>query len=170
MTEEIQKWLSIKKDLLQLPVEEWSNEEYASAIILQKIMLCKMYEWRYEKEIRIIGRDITSDISEDIWSAPCGFWEKLDSLGLELRRIILGFNCSIQNKAKVLEYVNRANDLIIMSEMQRNDFKYSKEITIKVLKENEALIRVAQMKRRKDSVTISPIDIKPGIDGITYGL
>lgn len=170
MTAEIQRWLKMKKEMLEKPYDAWSNEEEAMCRVLHKIMLCKTYEWRYENEIRIIGRNIDQEIDEDIWTAPCGYWERLDLLGLELKRIILGFNCSLSDKAKVLEIVNRANELIIMSEMQRNDFKYSREITVEVLKENAALIKVAQMKRRKGSVAISPVDIKPGTDGVIYGM
>jgi hypothetical protein len=168
MTENILRWLDIKKDVITKESMDWTIEEQVVISKLQKIMLCKKADWRYEKEIRIICRDLESDNDDILWREHKGYWGKQRHLNLRLQRVILGFNCTLQNKAKVIEIVNKTNERCIMTEMQEMDFKYSREKTIEVLAENNRFIKVAQMKRRGDSLTISPADLIAGKDKVIY--
>ncbi len=154
-TDEIVKWLEIKKNVIQKAPEEMTNEERFLLARIQKIMLVKKSDWKYEKEFRITNRKPYDDKDEDEYSMTQGYWEKVSHLGIKLRRIILGFNCSIQNKAKVIDYVNSANESLVMREMARSDFKYSAGAVIKTLIETGDVITVFQKIRKGNTPSLS---------------
>lgn len=166
-TDEITQWLEVKRNVIKKKPEEITNSERVLLAKAQKIMLVKKTDWKYEKEFRITGRKPDNDKDTDGFFINHGYWEKVTDLGIKLRRIILGFNCSIQNKAKVVELVNSANEAHVMGEMSRTDFRYSVDAVIKRLDEFAEIITVYQKVRKGNTLSLSLKELKK--KGIMYG-
>lgn len=160
LTADIQEWLECKGNLVSKNPVDWSDEERKLMEKVHKTMIYKMRCWSYEEEFRIIGREFSDD---SIWGKKIGYAEQLSSLGLELSRIILGFNCMLENKGKVIQYVNDANEIKVMNNMIEKDFKYSKEAVIKNMLKEESFIKVAQIKRNNLSLVLQNLKYKEGI-------
>ena len=160
----IKKWLIQKNEVLKKKIDDLTNEELYLINRLRRIMLTKKYDWKYEKEYRITRRQIIED--EDNMKLKTGYWENLSRMGLKLKRIILGFNCDLQNKAKVIEQVNHANKKLITDEMIRTDFKYTMVAVTETLREYGDIITLGQKKRRGDSISLYIQELNK--DGVYY--
>lgn len=122
---------------------------------VQKIMFYKHCDWEYENEFRIIGRNNPNDPEEDGgWFIKPGFWAECRSYGLKVKQIIFGFNCSLQNKARVMEIVNKHNHDVLMARMVEYDFRFPMSKFIKNISEEGDFISIAQMVRIKDSLKL----------------
>ena len=156
ITDDIEHWLSIKKDVISKKPEMWNTNERCSLSKVQKIMFYKHCDWKYENEYRIIGRDTCSSIDDDgKWSIKPGFWADLSmDCGLKVKQIILGFNCSLQNKAKVIEIVNNHNKAILMAEMAEYDFKFPVSKFIENIYDRGDFISITQMIRINNSLEL----------------
>lgn len=156
VTDDIEQWLGIKKDVLSKPPQQWTANERCSLSKVLKIMFYKHCDWEYENEYRIIGRDICNSVDDDDkWSIKSGFWADLQrDCGLKVSRIILGFNCSLQNKAKVIEIVNNHNKAVLMTEMIEYDFKFPVSEFIRNIYDRGDFISIAQMVRINNSLEL----------------
>lgn len=156
VTDDIEQWLGIKNVVLSKNPQQWTANERCSLSKVQKIMFYKHCDWEYENEYRIIGRDICNSVDDDAkWSIKPGFWADLQrDCGLKVSRIILGFNCSLQNKAKVIEIVNNHNKAALMTEMIEYDFKFPVSEFIRNIYDRGDFISIAQMVRINNSLEL----------------
>lgn len=156
ITDDIEQWLSIKKEVISKKPEMWNANERCAFGKVQKIMFYKHCDWKYEKEYRIIGRDICSSSEEDgKWSIKPGFWADLHSYcGIKVKQIILGFNCSLQNKARVIDIVNKHNKSVLMAEMAEYDFIFPISEFIEKIYDRGDFISIAQMVRINNSLEL----------------
>lgn len=156
VTDDIEQWLGIKKDVLSKKPQQWTANERCSLSKVLKIMFYKHCDWEYENEYRIIGRDICNSVDDDAkWSIKPGFWADLQrDCDLKVSRIILGFNCSLQNKAKVIEIVNNHNKAVLMTEMIEYDFKFPVSEFIRNIYDRGDFISIAQMVRINNSLEL----------------
>lgn len=155
-TEDIEQWLCIKTKviakLISKQLDELNVDERRISERVQKIMFYKHCDWEYENEFRIIGRNNPNDPEEDGgWFIKPGFWAECRSYGLKVKQIILGFNCSLQNKARVMEIVNKHNHDVLMARMVEYDFRFPMSKFIKNISEEGDFISIAQMVRIKES-------------------
>lgn len=154
-TDDIEQWLSIKAKVISKQPDAWSADERKILGRVRKIMFYKHCDWKYENEFRIIGRNNANDPEEDGgWFIKPGFWAECRSYGLKVKQIILGFNCSLQNKARVMEIVNKHNHDVLMARMVEYDFRFPMSKFIKNISEEGDFISIAQMVRIKESFTL----------------
>ncbi len=150
-TDSIRNWLKIKADVAKKEITDRTIDELCLISNINKIMLYKSYDWHYEHEYRIITRNFSSDTYEKITS---GYWESLNALNIKVNRIILGFNCTTQNKAKIIDTINRFNEEKILKEMIDTDFRYSIKNVEKNLKNENVFIELYQMKKHNKSLIL----------------
>lgn len=156
-TNSIRKWLKIKKDFVKKEIADRTIDELCLLANINKVMLYKSYDWHYEHEYRIIARNFSSGACEKITS---GYWESLNAINIRVNRIILGFNCTIQNKAKIIDIINKFNEEKILKEMINTDFKYSIDYVEKKLKNENVLIELYQMERCDKSLILFDEQLK----------
>lgn len=156
-TNSIRKWLKIKKDFVKKEIADRTIDELYLLANINKVMLYKSYDWHYEHEYRIIARNFSSGACEKITS---GYWESLNAINIRVNRIILGFNCTIQNKAKIIDIINKFNEEKILKEMINTDFKYSIDYVEKKLKNENVLIELYQMERCDKSLILFDEQLK----------
>lgn len=156
VTDEIEKWLSIKAEVLSQNLCDLNADERRILESVRRIMFFKHYDWKYENEFRIIDRGNANDPEEDGgWFIKPGFWADLQKdCGLKVKQIILGFNCSLQNKARVMEIVNKHNHDILMERMVEYDFKVPVDQIIEDISKDEDFISIAQMVRKDNSLEL----------------
>lgn len=154
-TDDIEKWLSIKANVMSQSPCDLNADERRIMESVRKIMYFKHCDWKYEKEFRIIGRDNPNDPEEDGgWFIRSGFWGDCKNYGLKVKQIILGFNCSLQNKARVMEIVNKHNHGVLMARMVEYDFKVPVNQIIEDISKNEDFISIAQMIRKENTLEL----------------
>lgn len=147
-TEDIRKWLQIKRGLSEKRCEEWSTDDWVAMRKFERVMYYKYIDWMYENEYRITARNMMLSKSNIEWDIEDGFWLDLGKYcHIYVKEIILGFNCSLQNKAKVIEVVNKHNYDMFMKKMIERDFKDTMENCIDDISNNGDLITISKMNR-----------------------
>ena len=160
-TEDIRKWLQMKDKLVRKNHAEWSADEWVVMRKFARIVYYKYIDWKYENEYRITARNIMLSTQNKEWNAENGFWLNLGHYcDVFVSQIILGFNCSMQNKAKVIEVVNKHNHSILMKEMVKRNFRDSVETCIDYICRTGEFLTITKMSRIGNTLELKREELK----------
>lgn len=109
------------------------------------IMYMKDSVWKYEKEYRIVTRNHRAIEKEmfDTYKKEKGSLHNTSEFDLELSSIFLGMNCSVENKNRIIETVQKINEKRVKTAIGRS--RKDKAIMYKVLEDLEELVTAWQV-------------------------
>lgn len=154
-TSDIREWLKVKEKLANIDQTKWTADDWVKMRKIDRVMHYKYIDWQYENEYRIVSRNMKSSNENDGWKIENVFWDELGSVyGIYVKQIILGFNCSLQNEAKVKDIVNKHNYSVFMNEMIEHNFDDSIEDCIKKIDDYQGFITISKMCRVGNSLEL----------------
>lgn len=156
VTENLKKWLAIKSTVLNKDVFELTNDENQVLAEAMRVMFYKKSDWKYEEEYRIIGRK--DYVDGDEYGFFKGYMSKLSNLGLMLNRIILGYNCDLENKAKIMNKVNEINKKRLIKTYENNKKNSSISQIKKRMNDDNSFVYVSQIVRKNNSLKLDIVD------------
>lgn len=111
---ELSEWIKVKGEALSSLCKNhnMTEDQKRRMHICGKIMYTKDWIWKYEKEYRIVTRNNNDILNEefDAYKEQTGSLHKTEKLDLQLSKVFLGLNCTLEDREDVIKMVKRIND------------------------------------------------------------
>lgn len=144
VTGSIEKWMKDKQLLLQGDINEFDVS--CDVAEITRIYFRKDKIWDYEEEYRIVTKNHEAMEEEkyDQYLKESGSCHNLHDVGLNLKSVILGLNCSSKDEIAIKEIVDIINNNRL-EKVLSEDKSYDRELMKKIMIENEEFVQVKKV-------------------------